>query len=192
LVVPSIGQDPDIASLRASVETDCALLRVDERQATSLARVYAGGDVASMARFVTEAVGMGKRAAHAIDRALRGARGDVDVAAAESVVGTTSINTFYYTRQSRATERRLDAVRRVAGDAEVQLGFELEQALAEGRRCFSCGTCIACDNCVVYCPDLAVKRGAAGYVVLIDYCKGCGLCVAECPTGSMKMVEEKR
>jgi NADPH-dependent glutamate synthase beta subunit-like oxidoreductase len=188
-VVPSIGQDPDIAPLGTSVDADGALLKVDERQATSLSRVYAGGDVASMARFVTEAVGMGKRAAHAIDRSLRGARDEIGVAAREPVVKSAAINTFYYPRQSRAPERRLDAAQRVAGDTEVQLGFELEQALDEGRRCFSCGTCIVCDNCVVYCPDLAVKRGDGGYVVLTDYCKGCGLCVAECPTGSMKMVE---
>jgi len=84
------------------------------------------------------------------------------------------------------------AARRLAGDAEVQIGFNLDQALAETERCFSCGTCIQCDNCVHYCPDLAVKRGASGYVVLTDYCKGCGLCVKECPTGSMKMLEEAR
>jgi thioredoxin reductase len=47
------------------------LLTVDAKQATSAERVYAGGDVASLARFVTEAIGMGKRAAHAIDRELR-------------------------------------------------------------------------------------------------------------------------
>jgi Pyruvate/2-oxoacid:ferredoxin oxidoreductase delta subunit len=45
---------------------------------------------------------------------------------------------------------------------------------------------------VHYCPDLAVQREAGGYVVLTDYCKGCGLCVKECPTGSMKMIEEAR
>jgi Pyruvate/2-oxoacid:ferredoxin oxidoreductase delta subunit len=37
-----------------------------------------------------------------------------------------------------------------------------------------------------------VKREAGGYVVLTDYCKGCGICVKECPTGSMRMIEEAR
>jgi Pyruvate/2-oxoacid:ferredoxin oxidoreductase delta subunit len=37
-----------------------------------------------------------------------------------------------------------------------------------------------------------VKREADVYVVLTDYCKGCGICVKECPTGSMKMFEEAR
>ena len=110
----------------------------------------------------------------------------------EPVVPLRAINTFYYPAQARAAAQKLDSARRLASGAEVQLGFELEQALAESARCFSCGTCIQCDNCVVYCPDLAVRREGDGYVVLTDYCKGCGLCVKECPTGSMKMVEETR
>ena len=194
-VIPSIGQDPDLAPLSAALAADGALLKTDQGQATSAERVYAGGDVASMARFVTEAIGMGKRAAREIDRALRGKTQGADDGAeveAEPVVQLAAINTFYYPRQARAAEQRLPAAERLASDAEVQIGFDLERALAETERCFSCGTCIECDNCVHYCPDLAVRREAGGYVVLADYCKGCGLCVEECPTGSMKMVGEKK
>jgi len=193
-IVPSIGQDPDLAPIESALEADGALLRVDQHQATSLDRVYAGGDVSSMARFVTEAIGMGKRAAREIDRELRGSAtergGGVED---EPVVQLGAINTFYYPpHQPRPTERRLDSAQRLASGSEVQLGFDLEQTLAESERCFSCGTCVLCDNCVHYCPDLAVRRDGDGYVVLTDYCKGCGICVKECPTGSMKMVEEKR
>ena len=202
-IVTSIGQDPDLAPLQGALESDSALLKVDARQSTNAERVYAGGDVASMARFVTEAVGMGQRAAHEIDRVLRTADDDT-LAQTEPVVGLGTIATFYYPKQARATEQRLDAAQRLTSEIEVQLGFELEQALAETERCFSCGTCIFCDNCVQLCPDLAVKRliddgsdgssdGAPdGYLVLTDYCKGCGICVKECPTGSMKMLEEAR
>jgi Pyruvate/2-oxoacid:ferredoxin oxidoreductase delta subunit len=63
---------------------------------------------------------------------------------------------------------------RLRGRAEVQLGLDGEQALAEAHRCFSCGTCILCDACVSSCPDLAVRRVADGYEVLADYCKGAG------------------
>ena len=188
-IVPSIGQDPELAPL-AGLAADGNLLKVDGHQATSAERVYAGGDLASMARFVTEAIGMGKRAATEIDRALRG--GAQTPADAEPVVKLGAIATAYYAKQARAAEQRLDAAQRVRSEAEVQLGLELERALAEAERCFSCGTCVHCDNCVVYCPDMAVKRDGDGYVVLTDYCKGCGLCVKECPTGSMKMVEESR
>ncbi|HEU0203468.1 MAG TPA: NAD(P)-binding protein [Burkholderiaceae bacterium] len=212
-VVTSIGQDPDFAVVGGALAIEGTLLHVDAQQSTTAPGVYAGGDLTSMARFVTEAIGMGKRAAHAIDRALRQraaeksgngeARGTGDARRdaeagdeAEDTVPLSHIATFYYPHQARAAEQRLDAAQRLATAAEVQLGFELEQTLAESARCFSCGTCIFCDNCVQYCPDLAVKRvtqnDSDGYIVLADYCKGCGICVKECPTGSMKMVEEAR
>ena len=77
---------------------------------------------------------------------------------------------------------------RLVSGLEVQFGLELEQALAEAGRCFSCGTCTNCDNCFHYCPDLAIRRvEGGGYEVLTDYCKGCGMCVKECPTGSITM-----
>ena len=154
--------------------------------------MYAGGDVASMARFVTEAIGMGQRAAQEIDRELTGSRRCRRRSADRARRPARGDQHVLLSEQARATERRLPPEQRVATDAEVQIGLELDEALAETGRCFSCGTCIHCDNCVIYCPDLAVKRMDDGYVVLTDYCKGCGLCVKECPTGSMKMIEESR
>jgi NADPH-dependent glutamate synthase beta subunit-like oxidoreductase len=194
-VLCSIGQDPELAPFAGALPARGALLAVDERQATGRVGVWAGGDVASMARYVTQAVGMGKRAALEIHRQLLGAdAGDgVDTSAEpEAVVPLSAIATWYHPQAPRVAEHvRLPSERQHAA-LEVQLGLEIEQALAEAGRCFSCGSCIHCDNCVVYCPDLAVRRVDGGYEVLTDYCKGCGLCVRECPTGSMKMVEETR
>jgi Pyruvate/2-oxoacid:ferredoxin oxidoreductase delta subunit len=153
--------------------------------------VWAGGDLASMARFVTEAIGMGKRAALDIDRVLRGA----DAPAPADVVPGVAIDAIalhYHPREARVAEQRRPAAERVASGLEVQLGLELEQALAEAARCFSCGSCTHCDNCFHYCPDLAIRRVDGGYQVLTDYCKGCGMCVKECPTGSILMREEVR
>ncbi len=211
-IVPSIGQDPELAPFAQSVPADGALLRVDPLQATEAQGVWAGGDVASMARFVTEAIGMGKRAAIAIDRELSEKAGRTcapdgtsGVAMRERLAGARlpglgidvqqlvpldAIATFYYPQASRAPEARLPVGERL-GDAEVQLGFDVERALAETQRCFSCGTCISCDNCFHYCPDLAIRRlPDGGYEVDGNYCKGCGICVRECPTGSMEMTEE--
>lgn len=196
-IVTSIGQDPDLSVLGAGFAAAGGLLKTDTQMATGTAGIYAGGDMTSMARFVTEAIGMGKRAAQAIAHELRQREAGASSPPAphyddEPLVPLAAISTFYHPKDERVRTGLLDAHERLQRNAEVQLGLEIEQALAESERCFSCGTCINCDNCVVYCPDMAVKRVGDGYVVLTDYCKGCGVCVKECPTGSMKMQEELR
>jgi NADPH-dependent glutamate synthase beta subunit-like oxidoreductase len=194
-VVSSIGQNPELAPLAATCETDGPLLQIDAAGATSADGVWAGGDLASNSRFVSEAIAMGERAALAIDRRLRlrdEADAAVPAAAPEPLVSLAAINLHYHPAQPRVAAQRLAPAARLAHGGEVQLGLAIEEALAEAARCFSCGTCTHCDNCVTYCPDLAVRRAGDGYRVLGDYCKGCGLCVEECPTGSMKMEEEIR
>jgi Pyruvate/2-oxoacid:ferredoxin oxidoreductase delta subunit len=175
-VVPAIGQDPLLVPLRSLLRTEGALLWTDARGATSRERVFAGGDAASLQRFVTEAIGMGKRAALEIDRRLRGEA--VPAPVAPRAVAPGAINTSYHPRGARPPGARP--------------ALEAEQALAEAARCFSCGYCTFCDNCFLYCPDMAVHRVAGGYAIDADYCKGCGLCVQECPTGSVAMQEELR
>jgi NADPH-dependent glutamate synthase beta subunit-like oxidoreductase/Pyruvate/2-oxoacid:ferredoxin oxidoreductase delta subunit len=206
-VLVSIGQDPDLAPFDGVLPADGPLLAAAADGATAADGVWTGGDVASAARFVTEAVGMGQRAALAIDRRLRtanaadadpGAEG-ADGAAAAAAAGDdgapvplAAIATWYHGHAPRAAAGTRAPAECLRDRAEVQLGLETAQALAEAARCFSCGSCTACDNCVVVCPDLAVSHGADGYRVDLDYCKGCGLCVRECPTGSMRMEEEAR
>jgi len=189
-VVAAIGQDPELELLHSFAQTEGPLLWTDANGATSADGVFAGGDVASNARFVTEAIGMGRRAARAIDRRLR-AR-EATNAPAGTALPFAAINTFYHPHAARAASARVRPDERLRGYAEVQLGLEAEQALAEAARCFSCGRCISCDNCFYYCPDMAIRRVAGGYEVAGDYCKGCGLCVRECPTGAIGMQEERR
>ena len=67
-------------------------------------------------------------------------------------------------------------------------------AIAEAKRCMSCGMCFECDNCVVYCPQTAVYRvkkaeATTGRYVATDYdkCIGCHICADVCPTGYIQM-----
>ena len=69
-----------------------------------------------------------------------------------------------------------------------------EEAIGEAERCMSCGMCFECDNCVVFCPQEAVKRTPAkdrttGRYVYTDYsrCIGCHICADVCPTGYIDM-----
>jgi Pyruvate/2-oxoacid:ferredoxin oxidoreductase delta subunit len=87
----------------------------------------------------------------------------------------------------------LDVVRRQTGFDEVLQGLTEENALFEARRCLSCGNCFECDNCYGICPDNAVEKLGPGnrFRFKYDYCKGCGMCAAECPCGAIKMVAEE-
>jgi len=78
--------------------------------------------------------------------------------------------------------------------AERMVGYTDKQAVDEAKRCMSCGMCFECDNCVIYCPQVAVKRtpkaeATMGRYVYTDYdlCIGCHICADVCPTGYIKM-----
>lgn len=69
-----------------------------------------------------------------------------------------------------------------------------EEVIAEAKRCMSCGMCFECDNCVVFCPQEAVKKvpkkeATIGRYVYTDYtrCIGCHICADVCPTGYIQM-----
>lgn len=50
--------------------------------------------------------------------------------------------------------------------------------------------CTKCLICWIYCPDMAVKRVGDGVEIDYEYCKGCGICAAECPVKAIRMEEE--
>ena len=69
-----------------------------------------------------------------------------------------------------------------------------EDVISEAKRCMSCGMCFECDNCIIYCPQEAVKRTpkdqtTTGRYVYTDYtrCIGCHICAEVCPTGYIVM-----
>ncbi|MGB5735089.1 MAG: NAD(P)-binding protein [Thiohalocapsa sp.] len=77
---------------------------------------------------------------------------------------------------------------------ERVIGYTDEEAVAEAKRCMSCGMCFECDNCVIFCPQDAVYRVSkdektTGRYVATDYakCIGCHICADVCPTGYIKM-----
>jgi len=72
-------------------------------------------------------------------------------------------------------------------------GVGISDAVKEARRCFECGKCTLCGQCVAYCPDQAVQleKGQKGVTFDYDFCKGCGICAYECPRGAICFVKEE-
>jgi len=188
-IVPAIGQDPDVSGLQDLLETEGALVRINEQQQASRDGFFAGGDLVTTQRFVTVAFGSGKLAATEIDHFLHSGAQARDLSP-QPEVSIDVINTSYHPRDSRAEQQLVPSRERQAVFDEVELGLSVDEVLAEAQRCFSCGNCTFCDNCFYYCPDMAISRVDSGYSVNGDFCKGCGLCVSECPTGSIIMRQE--
>jgi 2-oxoacid:acceptor oxidoreductase delta subunit (pyruvate/2-ketoisovalerate family) len=192
-VVLAVGQRADLSLLSGvdGVRVVDGNVQVGPELMTSRPGVFAGGDIVKAERTVTNAIGHGRRAAYAIDAYLRGS---ASATAAPAKPATfDKLNTWYYADAPATVAPQLAAARRVSTFDEVVGGLDESTALFEARRCLSCGNCFECDNCYGVCPDNAIRKlgPGNGFEIDYEYCKGCGLCVAECPAGAIEMVPEQ-
>ncbi len=119
---------------------------------------------------------------------------------ASGVVKMEDINTGYFSGSPRERGAEIPARQSAGSFAEIEAALEREKAAAQAGRCFNCGICNDCDNCRTFCPEAAVSAARAAGApptvgagpdreIFADYCKGCGICAAECPRGAM-IIEE--
>ena len=192
-VVLALGQDVDLSLLNGvpGLEVKDGVVQVGKNMMTGSPGIFAGGDMVPAERTVTVAIGHGKKAARHIDAWLRGKVFSKDKN--NEAASFDKLNTWYYSDAPKTMRPVLDLVRRQSSFDEVVTGLDETNALYEARRCLSCGNCFECDNCYGVCPDNAVIKLGAGnrFRFNLDYCKGCGLCAAECPCGAIRMVPEE-
>jgi 2-oxoacid:acceptor oxidoreductase delta subunit (pyruvate/2-ketoisovalerate family) len=205
-VVLALGQEAELSLLDGvpGITVSDGVVQVGTDLMTGSPGIFAGGDMVPAERTVTVGIGHGKKAARSIDAWLRSqGNGTAGAgAAARATPGTTEeprlaefdrLNTWYYSDAPATVRPQLDAARRISSFDEVTGGLDESTALFEARRCLSCGNCFECDNCYGVCPDNAVVKLGPGqrYEIDLDYCKGCGICAAECPCGAIDMVPER-
>lgn len=189
MVVASIGQATDTVGFEKATG-GTPFLKVDGNfKVPGLANVWGGGDILRI-DLITTAVGHGRKAAAAIDGFLHGqpAAGPVR----EEIIGIEKLNTWYFPRvpQAKRSHVRNGAVKGVFAEVLQPLG---EQAAAtESERCMSCGLCFSCRQCMLYCPQEAIrmfKDNPMGQTMFTEYqrCVGCHICAETCPTGYIDM-----
>jgi len=194
-LVLALGQEADLSLVEGveGIDVSDGVVGVGPNMMTGYPGIFAGGDMVPAERTVTVGIGHGKQAARNIDSWLQGE--EYEHPPRPEIATFDKLNTWYYADAPRVVQPQLEAARRTSGFEEVVQGLDPANALFEARRCLSCGNCFSCDNCYGVCPDNAVlKLGEPGerYVIDLDYCKGCGICVSECPSGAIKMVPEER
>jgi len=188
-------------------------LQTDEAPETT---ILLGGDLVNANRTVITAIASGKAAAIAIDAILKQQAASEQLTAAQiggkgaislnrlqggdrserqrHVVGFDELNTIYFRYAGRTERPGLTLRERQTSFDEVQMRISTAMAMAEAERCFRCGLCDQCDNCYLFCPDMSVirEKDGEGRYINFDYCKGCGVCVVECPRNAMLLEEEPR
>ncbi|MCU7959459.1 MAG: NAD(P)-binding protein [gamma proteobacterium symbiont of Bathyaustriella thionipta] len=191
IVVLAIGQLLDEQLFQhTEVRLENQRLSIDDKMQTSQAGIFAAGDAVPSPRSVTHALGTGKKAARAIHAWLN--QQVYQPAPQNEVASFDKMEPWYYSDALRTVQPHLDSIRRKNGFAEVVGDLDCEHGTYEARRCMSCGNCFECDNCYGICPDNAItKLGVGkGFEFKYDYCKGCGMCEAECPCGAITMLAE--
>jgi 2-oxoacid:acceptor oxidoreductase delta subunit (pyruvate/2-ketoisovalerate family) len=193
-LVLALGQETDLSLVEGipGLVIEDGVVEVGPTMMTGHPGIFAGGDMVPAERTVTVAAGHGKKAARHIDAWLRG--GSYAPPPTHELAQFDHLNTWYYSDAPRTVRPQLELARRQSTFEEVVGALDESTALYEARRCLSCGNCFSCDNCYGVCPDNAVlKLGLRDepYAFDYDYCKGCGICAAECPCGAIEMVPEE-
>jgi 2-oxoacid:acceptor oxidoreductase delta subunit (pyruvate/2-ketoisovalerate family) len=217
-VILAIGEESDLGNVPQQIGAQGKTIPIDERGATPQEGIFAGGDIVSQPHTVVHAIGSGKRAAIFMDGYARGKtweglleslrigeRGNLSMKrylqgaskgplSVPRTVLLKDLNVDYFEPRKRSKAPKGPISRRINSFEEVNLGFSEEGALEEAGRCFNCGVCNLCDNCYIFCPDAAITRseGDDSNTVNYDYCKGCGICVEECPRDAIVMEEEEK
>ncbi len=188
-IILALGQSPDLSVFPEGTEV---------REGTQLlglleTPVFAIGDLATREGTIAAAIGSGRRSAARIHTVLSGeslpitqhadASRDVDIWKDE-VIRADAMKLHLFERQAGSEGESLPVSQRRSTFDEVHMGLETP---AEAARCLSCGVCNECDHCVTYCPEGMLKR--VGHRLEFDYtyCKGCGVCAAECPRNVIVM-----
>ena len=215
-ILVTIGEAPDTSLMPDDFQMDRDSFTLADASRWESRGIFFGGDLVSRVRTVAHAIGSGKKAAISIDAFLRkedashalemtqiGETGAVSMrkyldtdyrALSRHVVSFEELNTAYFEPMKRTEGRRAPVSRRIRNFREVNRGLSRRQARYEAERCFKCGTCNECENCYVFCPDISILKNMRKlrYTIDYDHCKGCGICVNECPGYAISMEEEER
>ena len=194
-LILALGQDVDTEFLERVPGVEIAkdgVVQVDRQMMTGREGLFAGGDMVPAERTVT----VGDR-----PRQEGGAQHRRLAARRNATTSRRSTSSRLRQAQHLVLRRRPANACRASFpwfaaspvSTKCSKGLNEDNALFEARRCLSCGNCFECDNCYGICPDNAVIKLGPGmrFQFNLDYCKGCGMCAAECPCGAIVMTPEE-
>ena len=193
-LISAISQEPEFIGDLTQIGSSKSWLQVDRETFRAKEEgVYGGGDALNLG-LVTIAVGQGHIAAKVIDADLRGE----EFKPGEEQTTTPKVKLDWYKPAQRNEKQMIPVGERFAANVdsmtlEIGSGVPWDQMIEESKRCFSCGLCMDCDNCWMYCQDQAIDKLSKAepigqhYLYKHDLCTGCLKCAEECPCGSLDL-----
>lgn len=170
-IIMAIGQAPRLDFLKPEDAVEISargLISVNPQSLmTSAPGIFAGGDCVFGPRLIIDSVGDGKRAAVGIDEYLRGHKHPEPLLEVE-ILQRHAMPLDYLDIHRQAVP--MLPLERRTGVTEVEVGYDVEAAVAEARRCLHCWTntvfegipedgtmCILCGGCVDVCPEKCLE-----------------------------------
>lgn len=188
-VIVAIGQKPDLKGEMKELADEWGWIKIKTDMQTMTAGVFAGGDAQGLG-ISTRSVGDGRKAARSIEAFLKGRQCQPPVKGRP--VKHTGMRLDYYPAAPRNEEKSLPVEERGHTFVEINQAITTQQAVAEAKRCMSCGLCFTCDQCRIFCPREAIhkdKKAPQGQTMFTDYtrCNGCHVCYDACPCDYIEM-----
>lgn len=199
-IVKAIGEYMDAPYLKDKLTIENKQIKVNNNYQTNIEKVFACGDCANNSGTVGDAIKRGREAAYAIyyyleypDEFKSGKFTYPDIAkargAAEEIAKFKTFNITYFNKEEPVALPKIPVSEATHTFTEIEKTLTEKEAIKEACRCFKCGTCVFCDNCRIFCPELAISFDGRKYVIKYEYCKGCGICVEECPRNAIHLRE---
>jgi len=196
-VIFAIGQASELGFLEGTDVTvdDRGRLQYDaETGQTSAADIFATGEVVTGPGSAIEAVASGHRIAKAVKTFIEGGEIDLSEALPAEIGDLPEASIPKIPKTTRPEMPTISAEQRKTNFRPFEMGFDEAKAIAEARRCMSCGAgaeviadrCCACLTCLRVCPfDVPEVKDTTSMPSTI--CQACGLCVTECPRNAIFM-----
>ncbi len=188
----------DMVLAAVSQEADLTLLpghSIDGHQLEDALQLsddlLAGGDLAGP-DLAGSAIAQGRRAADLAHATLSSS--PLPIAPPQPVISAGEITMLFRELSHPASAPALEpSVALAHPRREVVETITEDQFLAEVERCYSCGLCMGCMSCSMYCTVGAFTpvddpRPGHYFTMTLDHCLECGKCIEVCPCGYLQQV----